>query len=124
MKRKYIIGLAIIVVFVVFAMANLHKSLTPYVSLEEAKRSHETVQVKGARVEGSEYFDTERNMFVFKLVDDRGEECEVVYHGVKPANFEQATEVVAIGRFVNGRFEANQILVKCPTKYQAEGAKS
>ncbi|HHM24463.1 MAG TPA: cytochrome c maturation protein CcmE [Bacteroidetes bacterium] len=124
MKKKYIIGLAIIVVFVVFAMANLHKSLTPYVSLEEAKRTQETVQVKGERVAGSEYFDTERNVFVFKLVDDRGEECEVIYRGVKPANFEQADQVVAIGRFVNGKFEASQILVKCPSKYQAEGAKS
>ncbi len=124
MKKKYIVGIGIIGIFVVFAMANLHKSLTPYVSLEEAKRSHETVQVKGARVEGSEYFDTRRNTFVFKMVDDRGEECEVVYHGVKPANFEQAQEVVAIGRFVNGRFEASQILVKCPSKYQAGGAES
>ncbi len=124
MKRKYIIGLVVILVFISFAILNLRKSLTPYVSLEEAKRSDTMVQVKGARIEGSEYFDTERNMFVFKMVDDRGNECEVVYHGVKPANFEQATEIVAIGRYIDGKFEANKILVKCPTKYQAEGAKS
>jgi cytochrome c-type biogenesis protein CcmE len=124
MKRKYIIGIAVILVFLAFAILNLRKSLTPYVSLAEAKRTQQTVQVKGARVEGSEYFDAEKKVFVFRMVDDQGEECEVVYPGVKPANFEQATEIVAIGRYVNGRFEASRILVKCPTKYQAEGAES
>ena len=124
MKSKYIIGVAIIIVFVVFAVINLSKSLTPYVSFEEAKKSHTVVQVKGQRVEGSERFDVEKKMFTFRMVDENGEEFEVVYNGVKPANLEQATEVVAIGKYQNGRFEAEQLLVKCPSKYQAEGAES
>ena len=65
-----------------------------------------------------------RETFNFKLADAKGEEFHVVYKGVKPSNFEQATEVVAIGRFNNGIFEAEQLLVKCPSKYEAEGIKS
>ncbi len=124
MKSKYIVGIVIIVVFVVFAVINLSKSLTPYVSFEEAKKSHSVVQVKGQRVDGSERFDVEHKVFTFRMVDENGEEFEVVYNGVKPANLEQATEIVAIGKFENGRFEAEQLLVKCPSKYQAEGAES
>jgi len=47
----------------------------------------------------------------------------VVYHGVIPGNFDQATMVVAIGRYQEGRFLAEQLLVKCPSKYQAEAEK-
>lgn len=122
MKPKYIIGIVIIVVFIVFAAMNLSKSLTPYVSLDDAKKSSKVVQVKGQRIPGSENFDVEKKVFTFKMSDDKGEPFEVIYHGVKPANLEQADEIVVIGRYVQDHFEADQLLVKCPSKYQAEGA--
>jgi len=121
MKVKYIVGILIIVGFVAFAAINLSKSLTPYVSLDDAKKSTKIVQVKGQRVVGSENFDVEKKVFTFKMADDKGEQFEVIYHGVKPANLEQAEEIVVIGRYVQGHFEAEQLLVKCPSKYQAEG---
>lgn len=121
MRPKYIIGIIIIVVFIVFAAINLSKSLTPYVSLDEAKKSKKVVQVKGYRVSGSEYFDVENKILRFQMMDDKGQKFEVIYNGVKPANMEQAEEIVVIGRYVQGRFEAEQLLVKCPSKYQAEG---
>lgn len=122
MKPKYIVGLVIIVVFIVFAAINLSTSLTPYVSLDKAKESGKTVQVKGQRVAGSEHFDTEKKVFTFQMIDEKGEKFKVVYNGVKPANLEQANEIVAIGRYKKNHFEAEQLLVKCPSKYQAEGA--
>ena len=122
MKPKYIIGAVIIVAFIIFATLSLRESLTPYVSLAEAQQTDAVVQVKGKRVGGSEYFDMEQKLFKFKMTDDTGQEFNVTYPGVKPSNFEQATEVIAIGRFTSGQFEAEQILVKCPSKYQAEGA--
>jgi len=122
MKPKYIIGLLVILVFVVFAAINLSKSLTPYVSVQEARESQRVVQVKGQRVVGSENFDIENKIFKFKMADEKGEEFEVIYHGVKPANLEQAEEIVVIGRFEGATFNADQLLVKCPSKYQAEGA--
>ncbi len=122
MKPKYIVGIVIIVVFIAFAAINLSKSLTPYVSLDEAKKSSKVVQVKGQRIPGSENFDVSKKVFTFQMTDDKGQSFDVIYHGVKPANLEQAEEVVVIGRYVEGRFEADQLLVKCPSKYQAEGA--
>lgn len=121
MKTKYIVGVLIIVIFIIFAVFSLKDSLTPYVSLEEAKKSGEFVQVKGYRVDGSAKFDLENKIFLFKMTDDQGQEFDVTYDGVKPSNFEQATEVIAIGRYADRKFKADQILVKCPSKYQAEG---
>lgn len=122
MKSKFIVGIVVIIGLIIFAGINLTKSLTPYVTLQEAKTSQSVVQFKGSRVNGSEYYDPEKKEFVFKLIDEEGDECQVVYTGVKPANFEQATEIVAIGKYANDRFEAHQLLVKCPSKYQAEEA--
>ncbi|MBI4758133.1 MAG: cytochrome c maturation protein CcmE, partial [Chloroflexi bacterium] len=59
--------------------------------------------------------------FHFTLVDDRGDRMEIVYKGLKPANFDQATGVVAVGQYQNGVFQAKQLLVKCPSKYQEQG---
>ena len=94
MKPKYIIGLLVILVFVVFAAINLSKSLTPYVSVQEARESQKVVQVKGQRVVGSENFDIENKIFKFKMADEKGEEFEVIYHGVKPANLELLEEIL------------------------------
>ncbi|MCK4893137.1 MAG: cytochrome c maturation protein CcmE [Calditrichia bacterium] len=121
MKGKYIVGILIIVGFIAFAAINLSKSLTPYVSLDDAKKSTKVVQVKGQRVVGSEHFDIENKVFTFSMADDKGEQFKVIYNGVKPANLEQAEEIVVIGRYTQGHFEADQLLVKCPSKYQAEG---
>jgi cytochrome c-type biogenesis protein CcmE len=44
----------------------------------------------------------------------------VRYHGLKPANFEEAISIVAIGRYDGSEkvFVADKLLVKCPSKYQ------
>ncbi len=123
MRPKYIVGIGIILVFIAFAGLKLKQSFTPYVSLQEAKQTSGVVQVKGTRIPGSERYDYEKKVFIFEMKDTTGEVFKVVYHGVKPSNFEQAMEVVAIGAYKNGVFEANQLLIKCPSKYQAEEAK-
>ena len=47
---------------------------------------------------------------------------EVVYIRPKPANFEHAVGLVAIGRYdmTKGVFLADDMLVKCPSKYQEQ----
>ncbi len=122
MKLKYIIGLAVILVFVVFAGVNFRQTLTPYVSIDKAKAKGTTVQIKGPRVVDSEHFDPATRTFNFQLADEHGQPFTVVYNGVKPSNFEQASHIVAKGRFQNGTFHANELLIKCPSKYESETA--
>ncbi|HID37939.1 MAG TPA: cytochrome c maturation protein CcmE [Calditrichaeota bacterium] len=120
MRSKYIIGGIIIVVFTIWAGISFQDSLTPYVSIKEAKKTDKTVQLKGERLDNG-YFDMENNLFRFKLKDENGEILQVVFDGAKPGNFDQATHVVCVGRYQNGVFHAKDILVKCPSKYQEEG---
>ncbi|OGC79167.1 MAG: hypothetical protein A2145_02310 [candidate division Zixibacteria bacterium RBG_16_40_9] len=119
MKAKYIIGILIIVGFVVFGAISLKKSLTPYVGFAEAKKTQETVQIIGKVVEGETYYDTLSQKLVFSLTDKNSpDQIKVIYNGVKPGNFDQATEIVAIGNYQSGVFHSDQLLVKCPSKYQ------
>ena len=122
MKSKYIFGIVIIIGFIIWAGISFNKTLTPYVSIADAKTSSTVVQVKGKRVDDGT-FNTEKNLFTFKLIDDHGEQITVIYDGAKPGNFEQATEVVCVGKYENGSFYAKEILVKCPSKYTEEQTK-
>ena len=119
MKAKYIIGALIIITFIVWAGISFNKTLTPYVTIEQAKEMQSVVQVKGKRLDNGR-FDMSKNVFVFTMADEAGESFEVIYDGAKPGNFEQATEVVCVGQYSGGKFHAKELLVKCPSKYMEE----
>ena len=59
---------------------------------------------------------------VQRIIDERGSSLPVQYGGTKPGNFDQADQVVVIGRYQEGVFLADQLLVKCPSKYQGSAA--
>ena len=121
MRAKYIIGSVIIVVFTIWAAISFNTTLTPYVSIAEAKKSGSVVQVKGERLDNGQ-FDVQKNMFTFQIKDENGDLIKVVYDGAKPGNFDQATHVVCVGKYQDGLFHAKELLVKCPSKYQEEGS--
>jgi cytochrome c-type biogenesis protein CcmE len=122
MKTKYIVGASIIIIFIIWAGFSFNKTLTPYVSIQEAKDSDYMVQVKGQRLDSGR-FDLETNNFIFTMQDEHGESIEVIFEGAKPGNFDQATEIVCKGQFKSGKFHAKELLVKCPSKYMEEGTK-
>jgi len=121
MKTKYLIGIAIIVIFVVFGALSFRETLTPYVSFKEARESGATVQVIGEIVFSQAKYDVDTHQLQFPIIAENQERMMVVYNGTKPANFEQADQVVIIGRYENEIFVADQLLVKCPSKYQGSG---
>ncbi|MGC8874199.1 MAG: cytochrome c maturation protein CcmE [Chloroflexia bacterium] len=120
MKPAHIIGGLVILAAVVLGAVSFANSLTPYVSIAEARSTGRSVQVHGYLKEDLGYDASGEYRFV--LMDDRGDEMLVSYKGTRPANFEQATGFVAIGRFdpEAGVFRARKLLVKCPSKYQEQ----
>jgi cytochrome c-type biogenesis protein CcmE len=121
MKRAYWAGAVLILGFLGLGLGTFTKSMTPYVTFAEAKASRRTVQVMGALQKGSTKYDTEKKVLNFTLVDPQTKDLiRVSYTDVKPANFEDAVSIVAIGRYENERLTAEKLLVKCPSKYQGE----
>jgi cytochrome c-type biogenesis protein CcmE len=129
MKRRrtlYALGTALLLAFAGFAFTSFQETLTPYVGFEKARTLGRTLQVAGALVKGSSSYRDGALHFTIEEPGTR-ETMPVVYRGLKPANFEEAISVVAIGSYSAplGALEAEQLLVKCPSKYQGiEGAEA
>ena len=118
MKKGYIVAAVLAVAFVLLGVTSFTKTLTPYLSFEEARHARGVVQVMGGLDKTSDRYDTSTQRLSFDLVDDRGARMPVTYGGIRPANFKDAISIVAIGRYRQGRIEAEKLLVKCPSKYQ------
>ncbi len=117
-KLWYVIGGVLVVAFLAYGATSFKNNLTPYVSFSEAMKTASRVQVAGALVEGSSAYVDEEQKLHFVIVDEAGLEMAVRYSDVKPANFEEATQIVAVGSWRGDVFDAEQLLVKCPSKYQ------
>lgn len=122
----YSVGGILIVAFLAYGATSFKSNLTPYVSFEEAQKSPRKVQVAGGLVPDSTKYMEEDEVLRFGIVEEGGEIMTVLYEGIKPGNFEEATQIVAIGTYSGGAFHADQLLVKCPSKYQGveEGPRS
>jgi cytochrome c-type biogenesis protein CcmE len=118
MKKGYWLAAVLTLAFVGFGLTAFQKTLTPYLSFEEARKARGVVQVMGSLDKESDRYDTKSEELSFELFDPNGHRMSVVYRGVRPGNFKDAISIVAIGRFHEGRIEAEKLLVKCPSKYQ------
>lgn len=118
MKKYRLICLTVIAAFIAYSVFAFQSSVTPYVTFSQAKTTKNVVQVKGTLAAPEIIVIENGKITQFKLRDDNGEEVTVLYRGVKPEGLEQASGIVAIGKFNNGQFQADKLLVKCPSKYQ------
>ncbi len=124
MNVKWILAVVLLGAGAYFGVTSFRRSVTPYIPFNEARRSTGMVQVNGMLAEKNYVLKQEEQYMEFKLRDSRGEVMPVTYRGVIPGNFDQATSIVAIGHYRADHFEAEQLLVKCPSKYQAEAEKA
>lgn len=123
MNRKILLGI-LILVFLGYAGYSFVDSVTPYVGIVEAQKATGSVQVKGLLAESAEAPHREGDYFVFTLRDeDTGETMLVRYHGPKPDQFDEAHHIVAVGKYKDGAFQADKLLIKCPSKYEQQGKK-
>jgi cytochrome c-type biogenesis protein CcmE len=120
-KPIYLIGIAMIVLAVVLGYNGLQQSFRPYTTkIDEAIVSGRSVQLQGYL--GSKGAYDANGKFTFDLQDSSGKMVKVVYSQPKPSNFEQAISIVAIGHYDEAQkvFIADEMLVKCPSKYQEQ----
>jgi len=124
--RYYLLGGVLLLAFAGFSLSSFKETLTPYVSYGQAREAVRVVQVAGALQKGSSSYEDVKDSLYFTLQDPKTHETlRVRYKGLKPANFEDAISIVAIGQYDEGakEFEAHKLLVKCPSKYQGAEVK-
>lgn len=117
-KPLHIAGLSIILLAVWYGGFGFKDAFRSYTtSIAEARESGRSVQLAGFLGSKGEY--DAQNRWTFLLEDANGDQVLVVYPGTRPANFDHATSIVAIGRYDTSQrvFAAEELLVKCPSKY-------
>lgn len=122
MKPKLIIGIAAIVGFTSLLMYNFGNSISTYTNFQKASNM-ESAHVVGTLDKSKDYgFSMKSKQFSFFMKDEAGNVRRVIYPKQKPNNFEQAKRLVVIGKMQNGVFYADDMLMKCPSKYNSVDA--
>ena len=130
MKKSHIIGIVVIAI-AVFVIISTAGDASTYVTFNEAKALFKTGNNKKVHVvgqlkknENGEIVGVEpgedKLTVTFLMVDNNQETNKVFYNKPMPPDLKQSEQVVVIGQYKNDIFYANQILLKCPSKYEEE----
>lgn len=120
MKRIHII-LIILIAVMIGAMIGAINDSSSYADFDEAFSNPEAeYHVVGQLVREREMnYDPLANpdLFTFWMEDVNGDVKQVFLHKSKPQDFERSEQIVLIGSAEGDAFHANEILMKCPSKY-------
>ena len=125
-KGKHIVILALLLLSAGLAYDSISSYINPYLSVEQVlgdvgRYKGRSVQIMGI-VSNNSISRGENGAVSFSLTNGK-EVLPVVYNGSMPNGFDQGKDVVIVGTMKgDGTLQASQILVKCPSKYEGEGA--
>lgn len=120
MKKIHIVGIIVIAVAIGVILTSL-KNTSTYADFNEALANPDKEYHVVGKLNKNEplIYDPKINAdeFIFTLTDNKGIEKKVVLHKSKPQDFERSEQIVVIGKMQGDEFHANDILMKCPSKY-------
>ena len=121
-RSKFIIGGAIIVLAVGYLIvSSIGSSTAYYLTVEEVRAngpSEQTVRVAGTVVGETIEWNTKELMLRFNITDASGS-LAVIYNGPRPDMLQDEAEAIVEGRYIEGgSLDANNLLLKCPSKYE------
>ena len=119
MKKTHIVGI-IVIALAIGSMFTLLGNSSTYADFKQAALTDEQVHVAGTlnRSKPMEYNpEIDANRFSFYMKDRNGNEKHVVLKKSKPQDFERSQQIVIVGSMQGEDFVANDILMKCPSKY-------
>lgn len=124
MKRSHIIAIVIIAVAIGALVGSLSDSST-YADLDLAManpgKEYHVVGVLDRSQEVVYEPSLNASLTTFTMQDLEGRTCRVYLNKAKPQDFERSERIVLIGTAnANGEFEARDMLMKCPSKYNEE----
>lgn len=130
MKKSHIIGIVVIAV-AVFVIISTAGDASTYVNFDEARALFESGNNKKVHVVGQLKKNTDGEIMgiergedkltvTFLMVDNNQNTNKVFYNKPMPPDLKESEQVVVIGQYKEDVFYANQILLKCPSKYEEE----
>jgi cytochrome c-type biogenesis protein CcmE len=119
MTKKSWIALSAGLAFTAVLLLSFGQQVGGYASFAEVKDGQQATVVGDSVL--AQTYSRQENVFRFRLRDEKGTVRRVRYPAPKPANFDRAEKVVVSGTMREGAFHADDILVKCPSKYKEQG---
>ena len=130
MKKSHIIGIVVIAI-AVFVIISTAGDASTYVNFDEARALFESGNNKKVHVVGQLKKNTDGEIMgiergedkltvTFLMVDNNQNTNKVFYNKPMPPDLKESEQVVVIGQYKEDVFYANQILLKCPSKYEEE----
>ncbi len=126
MKKRYLLGGGILLAAVAYLIyLSFGSSVSYYVTVSEffAKGTelHDTrVRVAGKIADSPVDWDTQELELRF-VITEGGDTMAVIYQGAKPSGFKAGSTILVEGEYhSDGIFQASQLIMKCPSKYEPE----
>lgn len=131
MKKTHIIALVIVGIAIAM-IASAYGDSSTYMTFNVAKKyakqgNTNNVHIVGALKKDAHgnpmdlHFDDKSAVMElsFSLVDDSLTTEHITFYDVaKPMEIERSEKIVVIGHYENGKFKGEEILLKCPSKYE------
>ncbi len=124
MKKRYIVGGSILLVAMIYLLyISFGNAVSYYVTVSEFyERETElqdiNVRVAGKILESPVDWDVEGLDLRFTITEG-GKDMPVIYHGTQPSGFKAGSNILVEGKYnSDGVFQANQLILQCPSKYE------
>ncbi|MEY3051195.1 MAG: hypothetical protein RLY31_980 [Bacteroidota bacterium] len=121
MKKIYIAA-SILLLAAIGMLTNAAGDVSTYSDFMDARETGRVVKIAGKlSLDKAIVYDpaVDADACRFFMRDSRGEEREVILQAAKPQDFERSEQVVVTGNMDGEVFLASEILLKCPSKYNA-----
>lgn len=121
MKKTHIV-LIIIIAVLIGAILVMFKDAGTYASFEMAQKNegNQFTVIGYLDKEATMNFNARTTMFSFTAIDKNGAKSKVYYNQPKPQDFERSEEITMKGFATDTAFIAEEILMKCPSKYNEQ----
>ena len=121
---RFIVGglvVALVIGYLIFT--SIQGSTAPYLTVTELRSRDASIYERNVRVTGvilGESIDWNTQDLVLKFeITDEGGRLPVIYKGLRPDMFQDGAQAVVEGRYTEGGvFEAHNLMLKCPSKYE------
>ena len=122
-QMKFFAGGAVVVAVIAYlVISSIQGATAEYLTVGQVKAQEgdRIVRVNGAVVGDTIEWDAHNLTLRFELSDDTGH-LPVFYQGLRPDMFRDGATAIVEGKMrSDGVFQASQILLKCPSKYEEE----
>ena len=130
LNMKFVAGGLLIMLFVGYLAVQMVQATMStgayYLTVAEvhgrgAEAYGQRIRVSGNVVEGSEEWNAREITLKFSIADESGEQLPIVFYGPRPDNFQRAASAIIEGEMLpDGSFQAETLLLKCPSRYEEE----